>query len=247
MTSTSDEDIPEELVLAAVERAERHRTLDIPGVPIWEVLEHLDVARRGSTARRVKAHVAALEQARALKLVRSHGLPLWALTAKGRKSLEAARGRESLALPASPQHRRWRQIHERAEQELERVHLSVGDLWEELDELLVARVNPGPSSDAWFQIGDRLARACSHLGSVVHCCHEWPEPSDDAADYDDEKDPSDEKLPEGERQRVRSLRMGRRDITRWKTSQTAKPPRSPTPAAAPQPATAKKTSAPVPD
>ena len=36
----SKKSIPDEFVLAAIERAQRHRTHDSPGVPIWQVKEH---------------------------------------------------------------------------------------------------------------------------------------------------------------------------------------------------------------
>jgi hypothetical protein len=38
----SKKSIPDEFVLAAIERAQRHRTHDSPGVPIWQVKEHLE-------------------------------------------------------------------------------------------------------------------------------------------------------------------------------------------------------------
>jgi hypothetical protein len=221
MTKTPDhvvtnDPVLDALVLAAVERAERHRVLSIDGVPAWEVLEHLNIAKRSAAARRVKARIAVLVAEGALERSREHGIPLSKLTTAGRQRLQAARRRTLPELPESPQHRRWRQAQALAEQERERVHLSVEDLWEELDHLLVARVNPGPTSDAWFQIADRLARACWLLGSMSHCLHEWPEPDDEHLDRDDEQEPPDDDLPQRERQPVRTLRYGRRDIMRWK-------------------------------
>ena len=40
--------VPDVLVLAAIDRAERHSGRDTRGVPVWAVLKHLDIANRTS-------------------------------------------------------------------------------------------------------------------------------------------------------------------------------------------------------
>jgi len=41
------------------------------------------------------------------------------------------------------------------------------------------------SSEAWYEIGERLKHACGRLGSATHCLHERPEPGDSRADVDE--------------------------------------------------------------
>jgi hypothetical protein len=59
MNTTADV-IPNVLVLAAMERAERHRARGHSDVPIWTILEHLDIPRRSAIARRVRSQIGAL-------------------------------------------------------------------------------------------------------------------------------------------------------------------------------------------
>jgi hypothetical protein len=82
--------IPDELVLAAVERAIRHYPNDASAVPPWEVYDHLGVPKRSGAARRVRARLAALEAAGSLVGSRRHGVLLWALTSTGRRRLQRA-------------------------------------------------------------------------------------------------------------------------------------------------------------
>jgi hypothetical protein len=55
--------ISDVLVLAAMERAERHRARGHSDIPIWTILEHLDIPRRSAMARRVRSQIGALEWA----------------------------------------------------------------------------------------------------------------------------------------------------------------------------------------
>jgi hypothetical protein len=41
-------------------------------------------------------------------------------------------------------------------------------------------------SDAWFDLAERLRKACWQLGSASYCLHEWAEPDDSCADTDEE-------------------------------------------------------------
>jgi hypothetical protein len=95
--------IPDELVLAAIERAERHRTNDVPGVPIWAITEHLGIARRSGSARHVRSRLRALEASWSLECLRVRSVQVWALTAAGRRRLQrAVRAGDVPPLPESP-------------------------------------------------------------------------------------------------------------------------------------------------
>jgi hypothetical protein len=188
--------IPDLLVLAAVDRAQRHRVRSGEAVPSWQVLEHLDLARRSAAARELRALLAALEAAGVLASSRRHGVHVWQLTLDGRRSLTRAHRRgEVPALPESPQHRRWREARTLASEEIDRFRGDLRDALEHARSLLDE--NRPVSSDAWFESGERLQRACRRVWSASHCLHEWSEPKDVRADTDD--------------------RAGRRNILMWRT------------------------------
>jgi hypothetical protein len=176
--------IPDLLVLAAVDRAQLHRIQSGQAVPVWQVLEHLDLARRSAAARELRALLAALKAVGALASSRRHGVHVWQLTPAGRRRLTRAERRGDVpALPESPQHRRWRVARTLSSQEIERFR---GELREALEQAgcLLAASQPA-RSDAWFESGERLQRACMRLWSASHCLYEWKEPTDDHADIDD--------------------------------------------------------------
>jgi hypothetical protein len=196
--------IPDELVLAAVERAIRHHPKGSSVVPAWEVYDHLGVAKRSGAARRVRALLDALESAGSLERSRRHGVPLWALTSAGRRRLQRARRAGTVPeLPESPQHRAWHDARASAAQEIERFRQSLRDCLEQ--GLLMLEADPPAGSDAWFLLGRRLCPACSRLGSAVHCLREWPEPEDAHADIDHGAAPGV----------GGSYRVGRRNVRYW--------------------------------
>jgi hypothetical protein len=80
---------------------------------------------------------------------------------------------------------------------------------------------PGPSSDAWFDVGERLHRACRRLGSATYCLHEWAEPPQDKADPDERSDPSDARYPRDERRRREARRAGTTESRLWHDSQSS--------------------------
>lgn len=145
---------------------------------------------------------------------RRHGVPVWALTSDGRRRLRRAdRAGDVPVLSESPQHRQWREARTLAAQEIERMREVVRVAVDETVRLLDART--ARSSDAWFELSERLRRAAWRLGSASYCLHEWAEPSDEVADIDDGSDPGDEPLADDERARRRSHRAGRRNVTLW--------------------------------
>jgi hypothetical protein len=203
--------IPDELVLAAIERAALHSVIDTREVPVWAITAHLHIPRR---SRRVRSQLASLEQAGALERSRRHGIPTWVLTSAGRRRLQRARRTDSLpALPESPQHREWRDARTAAARELGRFERSVSSGLAEAAQLLKA--DPPASSDAWFALGERLQRACRRLGSASYCLREWAEPADAHPDIDEHLDPSDESLDPDEQARRRARRAGRRNVHLW--------------------------------
>jgi hypothetical protein len=196
--------IPDEPVLAAVERAISHHRKGSSAVPAWEVYDHLGLSKRSGAARRVRTQLDALEAAGSLERSRRHGVPLWALTSTGRRRLQRARQAGNVPeLPESPQHRAWRNARASAAQEIERFRQGLRECLEQGLALLDA--DPPADSDAWFLLGQRLCPACSRLGSAVHCLREWQEPDDAHADIDHDAVP-----------RVGAFhRVGRRNIRSW--------------------------------
>jgi hypothetical protein len=204
----------DELVLAAVERAARHRAKHTSTVPVWVILEHLELARRTAAARHVRLRLTALEEGGWLERSRRHGIETWALTSSGQRRLQRARraGRP-LALPESPQHRLWRNARTTAGQEIERFRANVRA---QLDEaVLLLAADPPPHSDNWFELADALQRSCRRLGSASYCLQEWLEPDDAQPDLDDGHSAGDDALEQSQRIRRRALRSGRRNVALW--------------------------------
>jgi hypothetical protein len=195
--------IPDLTVLAAIDRAERHRGR--PGVPVWLIFEHLGIPRR---SRRVRAQLQSLVQDGAIEQRRAHGVDVWVLVPNGHRRLRRA-GR--VDLPESPQHRDWRNARTIAAQEIERFRGTLHDTIIEASALL----NDTPGSDAWFELAERIRGAARLLGSATYCLHEWMEPSDDRADIDDHISPADLALDPRERQRRQARRAGRRNTRLW--------------------------------
>lgn len=147
------------LILAALERAQRHARRTTPGargVGYVEVVPHLGLPKSAAVGRRLRPRFKELEAAGLIAGVKSHGSVKYTTTRKGRQLLAAA---EPITLPESPQHRRWREAHETATERIS-------------------------DSEAWFTLSEKLERACSRLASATHCLHEWAEPDDATADID---------------------------------------------------------------
>jgi hypothetical protein len=224
MSNDLEHAISESLVLAAVDRAERHRTGERTGVPIWLVLEHLEIPKRSSRARVVRGRLETLGDVNALARSRRHGVPVWSLTSTGRRRLGRARRAGKLGeLPESPQHRAWREARVAATQ---RIPGFRGQLRAALDEAGLLLAAPGVPSDAWFEFGERLARCARRLGSATHCLYEWPEPDDVHADIDDHSASTDAELDPQARDHARALRVGRRNMALWDDRNLREPPSS---------------------
>jgi hypothetical protein len=212
--SSREEPPSDQLILAALERAARHRARETRAVPVWAIYEHLAVPQRSASARHVRARLDVLLAAGRLERSRHHGVPSWELTSSGVRQLRRARRAGTVAeLPDSPQHRAWRAARIAAAQEIGRFRASLSEALEEADSLLGMDVPPG--SDAWFELSERLQKACWLVGSASYCLREWSEPQDARPDIETHLEPGEERLAREVRARRRYRRVGRRNTRLW--------------------------------
>jgi hypothetical protein len=169
--------VADPLVLAAVERAERHGR---EWNPHWIVAEHLGFESSRATARRLRPRLESLAEAGLLEQKREQGRDLWRLTARGRRLLTLARRRGKLGeLPESPRHREWRQAREAAADRIDEIRQLVASV---LAEAAAACAQPEVvRSDEWLALSERLQWAFWLIGSATYCLREWPEPDEEAA------------------------------------------------------------------
>ena len=205
------------LVLAAIQRAARHRARAHEGVPVWVIRAHLHIPARSRDARRLRARLHVLESRDLLSTGGRSGVVLWSLTEDGQQRLRAARAEGGVSvLPESPQHIAWRQARAAAQERMVEFDRTLGEAVLDTFALLDAgRAGQPAHSDEWFAIGERLQRGCRRIGSASHCLYEWTEPSDDEADLDDRREPGDDRLEPAERDRRRARRVSRRNIALW--------------------------------
>lgn len=183
---SSTDVVPDPLVLAALDRAERHSNHDRGGVIVATLYDHLGVRKQTAAARRVREQVAVLVEAGSVERARRNGVATVVLTAAGRRRLARAQRAGTVpALPESPQHRKWREAHDRAEVEVDRfvqqAHEAIGEVVGLLDGL--AGLTPHrPTSDALLAARERLHHALFLAASATYCFYEWPEPDDATRD-----------------------------------------------------------------
>ena len=104
----------------------------------------------------------------------------------GGEHCDKARSTGEAILPESPQHRIWRHSRTLAHEQIDGFRQALRGSLAEADALLGAEK---VRSDAWFDLTERLRKACWRLGSATHCLHEWPEPDDSHADTDKDEVP----------------------------------------------------------
>jgi hypothetical protein len=217
------------LVLAALERAQRHRPPRpcarlrragqpaVDGVSARAVAAQLDPAGPGrATLALVDARLRALALRGEVQAASRRGLPVFLLLDAGRRRLRA--GIAGAGLGESPQHRAWRLARAEAAAAVPRFRdgLQVA-IWEAA--ALLADEPPARSDD-WLELGERLRREARRLGSALHCLREWQEPGDERADVDTRRDPADAALAPARRRRLRVLRAGRRNTRLWDAEAT---------------------------
>jgi DNA-binding transcriptional regulator PaaX len=208
------EEPSDELVLAALDRAARHRARDTAAVPVWTIFEHLGISRRSTAARKVRIRLDVMHAAGWIALGRAHGIQTWALTSAGVRHLRRERRAGRVPpLPESPQHQRWRSARITAAQEIGRFERELRALLAETEQML--DVEPSADSDAVFALGERLQRACSRLASASYCLREWAEPADARADLETHLDLAEAGLDQAEQAHRRALRAGRRNVRLW--------------------------------
>lgn len=172
------EPVPDALVLAAVQRAERHNRKHVPH---RLVAEHLGFAPGSGTTRRLRPQLESLRAAGSLGRSRKHGQEVWTLTPAGSRRLAAARRAGKVGdLPESPQHRRWRRAREEAAARYDNFRTLASEALEAAEDALEPA--EGPGSEELFELSERLRAAFRLLGSATYCRDEWPEPDDARAD-----------------------------------------------------------------
>jgi DNA-binding MarR family transcriptional regulator len=207
------EPVPDALVLAAIERAERHREREREGVMMSDIAEHLGFVRGSWTSRRLRRQLDALIAEGLLARSRRHGAVVWELTDDGRGRLDRMRrAGEAGELPEAPQHRAWRHARVMAGERIDGFRADAREALEQAAMLLDAEDAP---SDTWFGVAERLQASCWRVGSATYCLHEWREPDDALPDVDDRCDTGDDLLDSEELGSVRYRRTGRRGVWRW--------------------------------
>src|SRR5579864_4791320 len=123
----------DELLLAAIDRADRHRGRpEEPGVVLATVKEHLGLPRAGWTTRRLRPQLTALQAAGLIRQSRRRSSDVTTLTTTGHQRLDALP--EVIAsLPEAPQHQAWHAAHTAAS---ERISQLRQELRETLDEAI---------------------------------------------------------------------------------------------------------------
>jgi hypothetical protein len=209
--------LTDDVLLAALRRAVLHDPRGRGHVPIWVLLEHLDVPRRSAGASAARERLARLEERGWIDRGSAHGVPMWTLGKAGTRRLRRVeRSGASIALPESPQHRSWRRARALASQEIDRFAAELERACEEAAALLESERREEVRSDAWLELGARLARDCRLLASARHCLSEWPEPTEARADLDALSAPDDHLLEHDRLRALRVLRAGRRNTLLWR-------------------------------
>jgi len=172
----------DELVLAAIDRGERHRKPEHePGIHLAILKQHAGLDRGGWATLRLRPQLERLEAAKQIRRFKRRGSVVWTLTDAGRKRLADVQATGKLApLPESPQHQQWREAHAIAAEH-------IGEFAEKLQALLsdaagLLGAHETADSDTWHATGQRLKRACERMESASYCLHEWPEPDDSRPD-----------------------------------------------------------------
>jgi hypothetical protein len=180
-TPTSEELPSEELLLAAFDRAYRHRRRRAnPGVRLASVKEHLGLAAGSASTRRLRPIWDGLHAAGLIEPSAPRSQRLWRLTSAGVERLQIVCQSGELKLPESPQHRDWRDARSAASEQIAGFRDELHAVLADTADLLV--IEASTDSDSWREAGERLQRACSCVSWAIYCLSEWAEPDDSEAD-----------------------------------------------------------------
>lgn len=179
------------LVLAAVDRAHRHRfNEDYGDATLKEIAQHLGTTWGPHTSRRLRPIVRRLtDDLGWLRQTRHRGHDGWALTdAGGERLARALLDGVGDELPESPQHRQWREAREHAAARIDALKNELGEALAEVDKMLDAEV-PAPAAE-WLAQAGTLRQLAAAVGVARYCLYERPEPDDAHADRDQFIEPS---------------------------------------------------------
>ena len=207
---------PARAVLAAVERAQRHRRAARRGAARCGRV--LDASRAAARARRGAGRAGAARRARASGSrwpAGARARTVWSRSRpRGAGDCGARARRASQELPESPQRRRVAARPHRGRAGARRASALARSGARSSGARGCSRHDGRPDSDAWLALGERSRAACRRLGSAWHCLHEWPEPDDERADGDGA--PSRAMRAEPRARPLRALRAGRRNVRLWR-------------------------------
>jgi hypothetical protein len=100
---SSTDVVPDPLVLAALDRAERHSNHDRGGVIVATLYDHLGVRKQTAAARRVREQVAVLVEAGSVERARRNGVATVVLTAASGAGTARGDGPRAAGVPAAPE------------------------------------------------------------------------------------------------------------------------------------------------
>jgi DNA-binding PadR family transcriptional regulator len=168
-----------DLILAAIERAVCHRGRNEPE-SLSDIKEHLGLPHNGWTTQQLRPKLEALEAAGLIEQSRIRSRPVWGLTPKGSRRLDAVR--DGLTLPEAGQHRRWREAQAAASERIAGLRADMRGVLDEAIALLEAEHES--DSATLYKLGERLNTQCRRVASATYILREWQEPDDSAPDVD---------------------------------------------------------------
>jgi DNA-binding PadR family transcriptional regulator len=178
---TSEGTPSDDLLLAALERAERHERRENQGVLLVHLKDHLGLPHHSGSTLRLRPQLDRLQHTGLIERERQQSRTLWKLTPAGRSRLRRARRTGELVLPDSPQHRKWATAQLIAE---ERIAELRGELRRTLDQAAAMLEDKATTSDAWFSLIPKLKTVCQRLATATYILGEWDEPDDSRPDID---------------------------------------------------------------
>ena len=199
------ESVSDGLVLAAIDRAERHNEHESKGARMRVISDHLGFICDYRAKRGLHPHIDTLIDAGELVCSHSGKAERWKVTDSGRQRIAQEFQAGKILLPESPQHRIWRHARKGATQRISGFREQAHQTLEDAKGLLDAEQ---ADSDAWFALAQRLRQTYWQLGSATYCLNEWSEPQDTRADVDDYQAPVDDDLDPEERHRRQTHRWG---------------------------------------